>query len=92
MTIRTAKRVFAFRKGVAMNCDSPQPCDKQSQPDWEAEIEKDIVVRPDPNVVVRFLLIHDSHVKGSGWRYYLTGLRCSNGKIQEIFHRDAKAG
>ncbi len=89
LTIRTAGRTFAFRNGVAVNLDLPtEHNDEHSPPDWKAEIEKDAVVRPAPNVVVRFLLIHDSHETGSGWRYYLTGLRCSSGKLQEVFHRD----
>jgi hypothetical protein len=77
LTIRTAGRRLAFRNGVAA-----------AHVDWKAEIEKDAVVKPAPNVLVRFLLIHDSHEAGSGWRYYLTGLRCSSGNLIEVFHRD----
>src|ERR1700730_14904332 len=88
-TIRTAQRTFAFHDGIAVNYDSPPDQDaKHSQPDWKATIEKDCIIQPAPNVVVRFLLIHDSHETGSGWRYYATGLRCSSGEMQEVFQRD----
>ena len=51
--------------------------------DW-----KDSIIQSAPDVIVRFLVIHDSHRTGTGWRYYVTGLRCSGGKLQEVFHRD----
>jgi hypothetical protein len=90
LVIRTAQRTFAFHNGIAVNYDSlpPEQDSAHSQPDWKAEIEKDSVIQPAPSVVVRFLLIHDSHETGSGWRYYATGLRCSGGKPLEVFHRD----
>ncbi len=89
LVLRTAQRTFAFHNGIAVHYDSPPEQDPEhSQPDWKAEIEKDSAIQPAPSVVVRFLLIHDSHETGSGWRYYATGLRCSGGKLQEVFHRD----
>jgi len=88
LTIRTAQRTFAFHNGIAVNYDGQPEGAEHSQPDWKAEIEKDSVIQPAPNVVVRFLLIHDSHETGSGWHYYATGFRCSGGKLHEIFHRD----
>ena len=30
---------------------------------------------------------HDSHTTGSGWRIYLTGFLCEDGKLREVFHR-----
>jgi hypothetical protein len=80
-TIRTAQRTFVFHEGIALNQDGPLEL-------WKAAIEKDIVVEPAPNVVVRFFVIHDSHETGSGWRYYATGFRCSGGEMHEVFHRD----
>ena len=89
LIIRTAQRTFACHNGIAVNYDSPPEQDAEhSQTDWKAEIEKDSIIEPAPNVVVRFLLIHDSHGTGSGWRYYAMGLRCSAGKLQEVFRRD----
>lgn len=89
LTITTAQRTFSFHDGIAINSDTPSaPGVEQPQPDWKAAIEKDSVVHPAPNVIVRFLLINDSHETGSGWRYYATGLRCSEGRLQEVFHRD----
>ena len=87
-TIRTDQRTFAFHNGMAVNCDAPpEEGAGQHQPDWQAEIEQDRLLRPAPNVTLRFLLIHDSHVTGSGWLYYATAFRCSNGKLQEVFQR-----
>ncbi len=89
LIVRTAQRTFTFQNGIAVNYDVPPDQDAEhSQPDWKAEIVKDNVMQPASNVVVRFLLIRDSHETGSGWRYYATALRCSGGKLQEVFHRD----
>lgn len=56
--------------------------------EWKAEIEKDTIVRPSSDAVVRFLLINDSHETGSGSRFYLIGLRCSGGELEQVFLRD----
>ena len=87
LTIRTAQREFAFHKGIAINSDGFQ-APEQSTPDWKAEIVEDKIIHPTPNVVVRFLVIHDSHESGSGWQIYATGLVCAAGKLHEVFHRD----
>jgi len=87
-TIRTAQRTFAFHNGVALNYESPRVQDaERSPPDWKSGDCEDNVIQPAPNVVVRFILIHDSHETGSGWRYYATGFRCSGGNLQEVFRR-----
>jgi predicted nucleotidyltransferase len=87
-TIRTDRRTFAFHNGIAVNYDAPpEEGAGQHQPDWQAEIEQDRLLRPAPNVTLRSLLIHDLHVTGSGWQYYATAFRCSNGKLQEVFQR-----
>jgi hypothetical protein len=89
LTFRVGLRTFAFHDGVAANYDAPDgQASRYSQPDWKAEIEKDSVIQPVPDVVVRFLLIHDVHVTGSGWRYYATGYHCSGGKLQEVIHHE----
>lgn len=80
-TIRTAQRTFAFHRGIAWNHDG-------ALEQWKATIEKDSVIEPAPNVVVRLLVIHDSHETGSGWRYYATAFRCSGTEMQEVFQRD----
>src|SRR5258708_2135110 len=64
LSIRTAQRTFDFHNGIAVNYDSPP----EQEADWKAEIEDDSVILPAPSVVVRFLLIHDSHATGTGWR------------------------
>jgi hypothetical protein len=90
LVIRAGHRTFAFHNATAVNYDRPpeEQDPEHSQPDWKAEIEKDSVIHPEPDVVVRFLLIHDSHETGSGWRYYAMGFRCSGGKLQQVFHLD----
>jgi hypothetical protein len=96
VTLRTAGRTFAFRDGVAYGFELPPEARKREkaelgsevQPDFEARIEQDEVLRPAPGVAVRLFLIHDSHLTGSGWRYYATAVRCGNGKLVEVFHED----
>ena len=88
LTIHSGSRTFAFNNGTAANYDSPPESEQDRKPDWRAEIERDTVVQPDPNVSVRFLVIHDSHETGSGWRYFISGYRCSDGELREVFHRD----
>jgi hypothetical protein len=85
LTISCGDRTFAFNDGTALNYDRPG---ESGPPDWKAEFERDTVVEPTPGVSVRFLLIHDSHETGSGWRYHLVAYRCSNGTLQQVFHRD----
>ena len=75
MTVKSLGRVFVFRRGKAYNFDLPEY--EANKPDWEATIEKDTTVSPAPGVAVRFLLINDSHLTGSGWQFYLIGLRCA---------------
>jgi len=89
LTFRAGPRTFAFHRGVAENLDdSDGQAGPHSAPDWKAEIEQDSVIQPVPDVVVRFLLIHDVHVTGSGWRYYATGYHCLAGKLLEVFYRE----
>jgi hypothetical protein len=90
-TVHTAQRTFAFHDGVAKNGpleETPTNGAAERQHEWKAEIQNDTVVRPSADAVVRFLLIHDSHDTGSGWRLYLIGFRCSDGKLEQVFHRD----
>jgi hypothetical protein len=91
LTIHAAQRIFVFHNGVAENGPLEQVSiggQTESRHEWKAEIERDTIVRPSSDAVVRFLLIHDSHQTGSGWRYYLIGLRCSEGRLEQVFLRD----
>ena len=87
-TLQSGSRVFRFRSGTAVNYDDPPPGVNDPKPDWIAEIEQDQVVQPEVGVELRFVMIHDSHETGSGWRYYLSGFQCSGGRLREVFHRD----
>jgi hypothetical protein len=91
LNFRAAGRILAFHNGVAESGPSEQISvagQADSRHEWKAEIEQDSVLRPTADVSVRFLLIHDSHQTGSGWRFYLLGFRCSGGKLEEVFHRE----
>jgi hypothetical protein len=91
LTIHAAQRTFAFHNGVAENGPLEQvPVGGQTElrHEWKAQIENDNIVRPASDVVIRFLLINDSHETGSGNRIYLIGLRCSGGKLEQVFLRD----
>jgi len=91
LTIQAAQRTFAFHNGVAENGPLEQVSiggQTGSRHEWRAAIEKDTIVRPSPDAVVRFLLINDSHETGSGNRFYLIGLRCSGGKLEQVFLRE----
>src|ERR1017187_7273976 len=91
LTIQAGQRTFAFHHGVAQHGPLEQVSiggQTESRHEWKAEIERDTIVRPSSDAVVRFLLIHDSHQTGSGWRYYLIGLRCSEGRLEQVFLRD----
>ncbi len=89
LTIRTGQQTFVFHNGTAVLFDSSPELDPEiTQPDWQAEIKKDRIIRPAANVVVRFFLISASHLTGSGNQEYATAFRCSGGKLQEVFHRD----
>jgi hypothetical protein len=88
LTINSGSRTFAFDNGTAANYDSPSDPERDRKPDWRAEIERDTVVQPDPKVSARFLVIHDNHETGSGWRYFISGYQCSDGELREVFHRD----
>jgi hypothetical protein len=85
LTIACGDRIFDFIDGTALNYDRPGG---SGTPDWKAKFERDTVVEPNPGVAVRLLLIRDSHETGRRWRYYLVAYRCSNGRLQQVVHRD----
>jgi len=80
-------RQLAFKNGVALGYDDPE-IEKSGPPDWKAEIERDTVVQPAPGISVRFLLIYQHHLTGTGWNYWLVGYSCSNGRLRQVFSRD----
>ncbi len=80
-------RQLAFKDGVALNYDDPER-EKSGTPDWKAEIERDTVVHPAPGSSVRFLLIDEDHLTGTGWNRWLVGYSCSNGHLRQVFSRD----
>ncbi len=78
---------LAFKDGVALNYDDPEK-EKSGTPDWRAEIKRDTVVHPAPGISVRFLLIHQDHLTGTGWNWWLVGYGCSNGRLRQVFSCD----
>ena len=87
LTISRANRIFAFNDGIALNYDTPET-DRSAPPDWEAEVKWESVVHPTSGIKIRFLLIHDSHLTGSGWNYWLVGYKCSDGSLEQVFSLD----
>lgn len=95
-TFESGGTVFSFRHGKAHHRDCPESGDESLPWDWEAEIQKDVLVSPSPKVNVRFLLIHDEHKTGTGWWYHLVGFRCAPGEdassrrqLIKVFERTA---
>ncbi len=87
VTISAGKLIFAFRDAIALAYEMPE-IEKSGPPDWKAEIQRDTVVHPASGTTVRFLLIYDSHLTGSGWNYWLVGYKCSDGHLQQVFSRE----
>lgn len=85
-TIHHNTRRLAFKDGIALTYDDPMT--KNSSPDWKAEIERDTAIHPSSGTTVRFLSVHESHLTGSGWNYWLVGYSCSNGQLRQVFSRD----
>jgi hypothetical protein len=76
--------VLDFHNGVASEFDESEP----QTLEWEATFRKDLTIDAAPDTPVRFVLIHDNHMGGSGWRFYLVGYRCLQGKMQRVFKRE----
>jgi hypothetical protein len=88
LTFQVGKMSFEFHNGEASNYNTPDyvPINPEDgPPDWDAEIDRDSIVNASAIVPVRFLLIDNMHVAGSGWDYYLVGFRCSNGVLKTVF-------
>jgi hypothetical protein len=58
---------------------------EQGKPERELSVERSVVLRPEPGVAVRLVLVHLSHVRGSGASHILVGLRCVGGMAKEVF-------
>jgi hypothetical protein len=56
--------VFDFHNAVASEFDELKP----TALEWEATITKDLTIEVAPDTPVRFVLIHNNHLGGSGWR------------------------
>ena len=87
-------RFFAFHKGKAYNWECPECGVDRDNPDWEAEIEQDKVINPAPSIRIRFLLVHDDHLRGTGWWYHVIGFQCEatgsskrGGRLLKVFDR-----
>jgi hypothetical protein len=79
-------RQLTFKNGVALTHDGTET--QKSHPAWKSEFRRDTVVRPESGTVIRFLLIYDSPLTGSGWNYWLVGYKCTDGHLQQVFSRD----
>ena len=77
---------LTFVRGVACSSDSGgfPPCE------WEYRTALDLVARPEPDVVIRFLLLDVIHMRGSGSSTWVVGWRCDGGRLVPAFsERDA---
>ena len=73
-----------FQNGVASSFDELEP----KILEWEATFRENITIDVAPDIPVRFALIHNNHVGGSGWRFYLVGYRCFQGKMKRVFKQE----
>jgi hypothetical protein len=84
MRLDVGNAVFNFRNGVGSEFDELEP----KTLEWEATLIEAITVDVAPDIPVRFVLIRNSHVSGSGWRFFLVGYRCLQGKMKQVFKRE----
>jgi len=78
---------FSFRNGKAQEIIEDEP-EIPKQVEWEATIEKEMSVTPTHDVIIRFILIVNDHVGGTGEIGYLVGYGCFNGLLRQVFEQD----
>lgn len=74
---------FRFRNGVFDEMEEPSG----TIVDWHFQIVRDTLVRPEPHSTIRFIGILGDHLRGTGSRAYLIGLRCSGGVVENMFQQ-----
>jgi hypothetical protein len=75
---------FDFKNGVASLFDEAH----SKTPGWEATLRGDVTIDAAPGIPVRFVLIYNNHVNGSGWRFYFVGYGCFQGRMKQVLKRE----
>jgi hypothetical protein len=83
-SIDVGDAVLDFKNGAASSFDELE----SKALEWQATLREYPTIGAAPATPVRFLLIYNNHVNGSGWRYYLVGYGCFQGKLQRVFKRE----
>jgi hypothetical protein len=93
LKFESAGMVFAFHKGKAYSWDC-RDCADRDKPDWGAKIEQDKIISPAPGIRIRFLLVENNHLTGTGAWYHVVGFRCeptgsqNRGRLLKVFDRN----
>jgi hypothetical protein len=82
LVLKHQEQVLRFKQGKA-NAFLLE--EGQGKPEWELSVECSAVLHPEPGVAIRLVLVHVSHVQGSGALHLLVGLRCIGGKAKAVF-------
>jgi hypothetical protein len=77
---------FRFSNGVFEEALKPG-----GAAEWSFRIAKDLTVRPDPHITIRFLQISGDHLGGTGTRNYVLGFRCADGEVKTVFQKEGEA-
>ena len=72
--------VFDFHKGVASIFEDQEL-------EWEATMKRIMAIDAAPGIPVRFVLIHNNHMNGSGWQFYFVGYGCFQGRMKRVFRQ-----
>ena len=83
MSIDVGDAIFDFPKGVASIFE-----DEESKTlEWEATLKRDTTIDVAPGVPVRFVLIYNNYMSGSGWQFYFAGYGCFQGKMKQVIRQ-----
>ena len=84
LVLQHQEQILRFQQGKA-NAVLLEEGREQGKPEWELSVERSVGLHPEPGVAVRLVLVHISHVRGSGASHILAGLRCVGGMAKEVF-------
>jgi hypothetical protein len=72
---------FDFHKGVASIFEDQEL-------EWQATFKRDVTVDVAPGIPVRFMLIYNNHMNGSGWHFYFVGYGCFQRRMKQVFGQE----
>lgn len=79
---------FRLRNGVALTYDDP--FSKSKTLDWQAELDTNREVHPEPSVWIRVIKFEDVHVTGTGTWHYIMAFGCDKGHLVRKFQFTAE--